>query len=171
MVEGFSADREEQSSASTSQQASYPGGHHASGPWQRPRSRRAASARSGVRRVGCARGRRRARADDAGDAGGSSSPLGVAEGSDGRSERSGGSFVPRSSSHARAPTPDAHDRPLSERANHAHSVPTLTGEKVLAWVLRPGKNEVMAKGINSFGREGHVSRVLLRYFPAARERL
>jgi hypothetical protein len=51
------------------------------------------------------------------------------------------------------------------------TVDEATGEKVLAWVLRPGKNQVMAKGINSFGREGHVSRVLLRYFPTARERL
>ena len=33
------------------------------------------------------------------------------------------------------------------------------------WVLKPGKNEIMAKGVNTFGREGHISRVLLRYHP------
>ena len=31
------------------------------------------------------------------------------------------------------------------------------------WRLRPGKNQIMAKGVNSFGREGHVSRILLRF--------
>lgn len=34
-----------------------------------------------------------------------------------------------------------------------------------AWELKPGKNQIMAKGVNAFGREGHVSRVLLRYHP------
>ena len=34
-----------------------------------------------------------------------------------------------------------------------------------SWSLRPGKNEIMAKGINAFGREGHISRILLRYHP------
>ncbi len=33
------------------------------------------------------------------------------------------------------------------------------------WRLRPGKNGIMAKGINAFDREGHVSRILLRYHP------
>jgi hypothetical protein len=33
------------------------------------------------------------------------------------------------------------------------------------WRLEPGKNQIMAKGVNAFGREGHVSRVLLRYHP------
>ncbi len=33
------------------------------------------------------------------------------------------------------------------------------------WRLRPGKNQIMAKGVNSFGREGHVSRILLRFNP------
>jgi hypothetical protein len=33
------------------------------------------------------------------------------------------------------------------------------------WSLRPGKNQIMAKGVNSFGREGHVSRILLRFNP------
>ncbi len=33
------------------------------------------------------------------------------------------------------------------------------------WPLRPGKNQIMAKGVNSFGREGHVSRILLRFIP------
>ena len=28
--------------------------------------------------------------------------------------------------------------------------------------LKPGKNEIMAKGANAFGREGHISRILLR---------
>ena len=33
------------------------------------------------------------------------------------------------------------------------------------WRLRPGKNQIMAKGVNRFGREGHVSRILLRFNP------
>ena len=33
------------------------------------------------------------------------------------------------------------------------------------WALKPGKNEIMAKGTNAFGRDGHISRVLLRYHP------
>ena len=33
------------------------------------------------------------------------------------------------------------------------------------WTLKPGKNEIMAKGTNAFGREGHISRILLRYHP------
>ena len=33
------------------------------------------------------------------------------------------------------------------------------------WKLKPGKNEIMAKGINSFGRDGHISRILLRFHP------
>ena len=33
------------------------------------------------------------------------------------------------------------------------------------WKLRSGKNEIMAKAVNAFGREGHSSRVLLRYHP------
>ena len=33
------------------------------------------------------------------------------------------------------------------------------------WVMKPGKNEIMAKGVNGFGREGHVSRILLRFHP------
>ena len=28
--------------------------------------------------------------------------------------------------------------------------------------LKPGKNEIMAKGVNAFGRAGHISRILLR---------
>ena len=39
------------------------------------------------------------------------------------------------------------------------SAPTFT------WRLRPGKNQIMAKGVNQFGREGHVSRILLRFNP------
>ena len=39
------------------------------------------------------------------------------------------------------------------------SAPTFT------WRLRPGKNQIMAKGVNQFGREGHVSRILLRVNP------
>jgi hypothetical protein len=46
------------------------------------------------------------------------------------------------------------------------TVDEATGVESLAWVLWPGKNQVMAKGVNSFGREGHVSRILLRYMPA-----
>ena len=34
-----------------------------------------------------------------------------------------------------------------------------------AWHLRAGKNQIMAKGKNCFGREGHVSRILLRFNP------
>ena len=33
------------------------------------------------------------------------------------------------------------------------------------WKLKPGKNEIMAKGVNAFGREGHISRILLRFHP------
>ncbi len=33
------------------------------------------------------------------------------------------------------------------------------------WKLKPGKNEIMAKGINTFGRDGHISRILLRFHP------
>ena len=33
------------------------------------------------------------------------------------------------------------------------------------WRLKPGKNEIMAKGVNTFGRDGHVSRILLRFHP------
>ena len=33
------------------------------------------------------------------------------------------------------------------------------------WRLKPGKNEIMAKGVNAFGREGHISRILLRFHP------
>lgn len=33
------------------------------------------------------------------------------------------------------------------------------------WKLRPGKNQIMAKCVNQFGREGHVSRILLRFNP------
>src|SRR5262249_7335091 len=33
------------------------------------------------------------------------------------------------------------------------------------WPLRPGRNQIMAKPVNAFGREGHTSRVLLRYHP------
>ena len=38
-------------------------------------------------------------------------------------------------------------------------------ERNCTWKLNPGKNEIMAKGINSFGREGHMSRILLRFHP------
>ena len=34
------------------------------------------------------------------------------------------------------------------------------------WRLRPGKNQIMAKGINALGREGQISRMLLRYMAA-----
>ncbi len=60
----------------------------------------------------------------------------------------------------------------------AHSMPNLdrlmvrfdTGvwqeaEPEISWRLRPGKNEMMAKGVNAFGREGHISRIHLRYHP------
>ena len=33
------------------------------------------------------------------------------------------------------------------------------------WKLKPGKNEIMAKGVNTFGRDGHISRILLRFHP------
>ncbi len=33
------------------------------------------------------------------------------------------------------------------------------------WRLKPGKNEIMAKGVNTFGRDGHISRILLRFHP------
>jgi hypothetical protein len=36
----------------------------------------------------------------------------------------------------------------------------------LVWVLRPCKNQVMAKGVNAFGVEGHMSQILLQYMPA-----
>ena len=36
-------------------------------------------------------------------------------------------------------------------------------ERDFTWRLNPGKNEIMAKGVNAFGREGHVSRILLRF--------
>lgn len=36
-------------------------------------------------------------------------------------------------------------------------------DPVFTWHLRPGKNQIMAKGVNRFGREGHVSRILLRF--------
>jgi hypothetical protein len=35
----------------------------------------------------------------------------------------------------------------------------------LTWSLRPGKNQIMAKCANASCREGHTSRVLLRYPP------
>jgi len=38
-------------------------------------------------------------------------------------------------------------------------------ESDFTWHLRPGKNQIMAKGVNRFGREGHVSRILLRFNP------
>ena len=33
------------------------------------------------------------------------------------------------------------------------------------WKLKPGKNEIMAKGVNTFGRDGHISRILFRFHP------
>ena len=33
------------------------------------------------------------------------------------------------------------------------------------WKLKPGKNEIMAKGVNTFGRDGHISRILMRFHP------
>jgi hypothetical protein len=36
---------------------------------------------------------------------------------------------------------------------------------VATWALQPGKNSVWAKGVNTFGREGATSRVMLRYHP------
>jgi hypothetical protein len=60
----------------------------------------------------------------------------------------------------------------------AHSMPNLARLRVrlddepwretpagFRWVLKPGKNQIMAQGVNAFGREGHISRVLLRYHP------
>ena len=34
-----------------------------------------------------------------------------------------------------------------------------------SWKLHPGKNQIMAKAVNAFGREGHTSRIVLRYHP------
>jgi hypothetical protein len=60
----------------------------------------------------------------------------------------------------------------------AHSMPNLArllvrlGDEpwretpaAFEWPLQPGKNQIMAKGVNAFGREGHISRVLLRFHP------
>lgn len=57
-----------------------------------------------------------------------------------------------------------------------HSMPNIAGLFVrlgeeawretgpdFSWKLRPGKNQIMAKAVNAFGREGHTSRVVLRY--------
>ena len=38
-------------------------------------------------------------------------------------------------------------------------------EADFSWKLRPGKNQIMAKAVNAFGREGHTSRIVLRYHP------
>ena len=38
-------------------------------------------------------------------------------------------------------------------------------ERDFTWTLKPGKNEIMAKGTNAFGRDGHISRILLRFHP------
>jgi hypothetical protein len=46
-----------------------------------------------------------------------------------------------------------------------HDEPWRATEASFAWPLRPGKNQIMAKAVNTFGREGHVSRILLRYHP------
>ncbi len=43
--------------------------------------------------------------------------------------------------------------------------PWREAERSFTWRLKPGKNEIMAKGVNAFGRDGHVSRILLRWNP------
>ncbi len=43
--------------------------------------------------------------------------------------------------------------------------PWRDAERSFTWNLKPGKNEIMAKGVNAFGREGHISRILLRFHP------
>jgi hypothetical protein len=46
-----------------------------------------------------------------------------------------------------------------------HTEPWHETEPEFPWRLEPGRNQIMAKGVNAFGREGHISRVLLRYHP------
>jgi hypothetical protein len=41
------------------------------------------------------------------------------------------------------------------------------GAPYLHFSVHPGKSQVMAKGVNAFGREGHTSRILLRYLDSA----
>jgi hypothetical protein len=47
-----------------------------------------------------------------------------------------------------------------------HEIDSADGSAYLPWRLVPGKNVVMAKCVNAYGREGRTSRVLLRYHPA-----
>jgi len=45
------------------------------------------------------------------------------------------------------------------------SEPWRETQPEFTWHLHPGKNQIMAKCVNAFGREGHTSRILLRYHP------
>ena len=54
---------------------------------------------------------------------------------------------------------------LDRRLVRIDDEPWWQTESEFTWRLRPGKSQIMAKGINSFGREGHISRILLRFNP------
>ena len=54
---------------------------------------------------------------------------------------------------------------LAKLLVRTHTEPWRETESNFLWELRPGKNQIMAKPVNAFGRDGHISRVLLRYHP------